>query len=38
MTTPNKLNEFNHAEDPARMLLDRLGWGRTLSLGGNRDG
>ena len=26
MTTPNKLNEFNHAEDPARRLLERLGW------------
>ena len=25
-TTPNKLNEFNHAEDPARRLLERLGW------------
>ena len=21
-----KLNEFNHAEDPARRLLERLGW------------
>ena len=26
MTTPNKLNEFNHAEDPARRMLERLGW------------
>ena len=26
MTTPNKLNEFNHAEEPARRLLERLGW------------
>ena len=26
MTTPNKLNELNHAEDPARRLLERLGW------------
>ena len=26
MPTPNKLNEFNHAEDPARILLERLGW------------
>ena len=26
MTTPSKLNEFNHAEDPARLLLERLGW------------
>ena len=26
MTTPTKLNEFNHAEDPARRLLERLGW------------
>ena len=26
MTTPAKLNEFNHAEDPARRLLERLGW------------
>ena len=25
MLTPNKLNEFNHAEDPARQLLERLG-------------
>ena len=22
----NKLNEFNHAEDPARRLLEQLGW------------
>ena len=26
MTTSAKLNEFNHAEDPARRLLERLGW------------
>ena len=26
MTTPNKLNELNHAEDPARQMLERLGW------------
>ena len=26
MTTPAKLNERNHAEDPARRLLERLGW------------
>ena len=26
MPTPNKLNELNHAEDPARQLLERLGW------------
>ena len=26
MTTHVKLNEFNHAEDPARRLLERLGW------------
>ena len=26
MTTPSKLNEFNHAEDPAQRLLERLGW------------
>ena len=26
MTTPSKLNEFNHAEDPARRLLEHLGW------------
>ena len=26
MTTPAKLNEFNHAEKPARLLLERLGW------------
>ena len=26
MTTPSKLNEFNHAEDPAWRLLERLGW------------
>ena len=26
MTTSAKLNEFNHAEDPARRLLELLGW------------
>ena len=26
MTTSAKLNEFNHAEDPVRRLLERLGW------------
>ena len=26
MTTPSKLNEYNHAELPARELLERLGW------------
>ena len=26
MTTPTKINEFNHAEDPARRLLEQLGW------------
>ncbi len=26
MTTPHKLNEFNHAEDRARHLLEQLGW------------
>ena len=26
MTSPSKLNEFNHAEEPARLLLERLGW------------
>ena len=26
MTTPSKLNEYNHAEEPARVLLERLGW------------
>ena len=26
MTTPAKLNEYNHAEEPARVLLERLGW------------
>jgi len=26
MITSNKLNEFNHAEEPARRLLERLGW------------
>ena len=26
MTTAAKLNEYNHAEEPARVLLERLGW------------
>ena len=26
MVTPAMLNEFTHAEDPARQLLERLGW------------
>ena len=26
MTTPSKLDEFHHAEDPARRLLEQLGW------------
>ena len=26
MTTPIKLNEYNSAEDPARRLLEQLGW------------
>ena len=26
MTSPTKLNEYNHAEEPARKLLERLGW------------
>ena len=26
MTTPAKLNEYNHAERPAWQLLKRLGW------------
>ena len=26
MTNPAKLNEYNHAEDPARRLLERMGW------------
>lgn len=26
MTTPIKLNEYNHAEEPARRWLERLGW------------
>ena len=26
MTSSYKLNEFNHAEDPARRLLEKLGW------------
>ena len=40
MTTPAKLNEFNHAEDPARRLLERLGWTYVLreTLGAERGG
>ena len=26
MTSPTKLNEYNHAEEPALVLLERLGW------------
>ena len=26
MTSHAKLNEYNHAEEPARVLLERLGW------------
>ena len=26
MTSPAKLNELNHAEEPARRLLEGLGW------------
>ena len=26
MTSPAKLNEYHHAEEPARALLERLGW------------
>ena len=26
MTTTAKLNEYNHAEEPARRLLEQLGW------------
>ena len=26
MTTPRKFNELNQAEEPARVLLERLGW------------
>ena len=26
MTTPAKLNEYSQAEEPARVLLERLGW------------
>ena len=26
MTTHARLNEYNHAEKPARVLLERLGW------------
>ncbi len=25
-SSPTKLNEYNHAEEPARVLLERLGW------------
>ena len=24
--TSAKLNEYNHAEEPARLLLEQLGW------------
>ena len=41
MPTPNKLNELNHAEDPARQLLERLGWTyvprASLERGGERE-
>ena len=43
MTTHVKLNEFNHAEDPARRLLERLGWtyvpreSLTVERGGERE-
>ncbi|MGD9715009.1 MAG: hypothetical protein AB7V46_23555 [Thermomicrobiales bacterium] len=26
MTTPDKLVELTHAEEPVRQLLERLGW------------
>ena len=26
MTTPGRLNELHHAENPARELLEKLGW------------
>ena len=26
MTSPSRLNEYNHAEEPARVLLERLSW------------
>ena len=26
MTSTAKLNEYNHAEEPARQLLEQLGW------------
>ena len=26
MTSPSRLNEYNHAEESARLLLERLGW------------
>ena len=26
MTTPSKFNELNQAEEPAHILLERLGW------------
>ena len=25
MTSPAKLNEYNHSQEPARLLLERLG-------------
>ena len=28
MTAPARLDELNHAEDPARRLLERLGFGQ----------
>ncbi len=43
MNDPAKLNEFNHAEDPARRLLERLGWkyahreGLARERGGERE-
>ena len=37
--TSAKLNEFNHAEDPARQLLEHLGWTYVLreELAAERD-
>ena len=26
MTTPSPINEYSQAEEPARVLLERLGW------------
>ena len=26
MTTPSMFNELNQAEEPARILLEKLGW------------